>query len=113
DECAAAAKGVLAIYQEPDTQHVSESPTAGYATAAVSAAVTVPTFSSALGIAAAAAAAALAAAQVATPNDENAIADAHKHCAWLVRNRVPFETVISTEAFGRYAQKAEAERQAR
>jgi hypothetical protein len=107
EECAQASRDVLAIYQEPGGE-TSDSPTAGYATAAVSAAVTVPTYTSALGISCACAAAALASAQVATPNDEDAIAAAHLRCSEIVRERVPFEALTSSDAFQRYALEAES-----
>ncbi len=107
EDCELAAKDVLAIYRQPGPANVDESPTAGYATAAVSAAVMVPTYGSPIGIAAGAAAAALAAAQVATPNDEGAIRAAHGRCADLVRERLPFSVVTVSEAFKRYARSVE------
>ena len=96
-------EGAAPLPREPAPADVNESPTAGYATAAVSAAVTVPTYNSPVGIAAGAAAAALAAAQVATPNDERAIADAHRKCASLVRERIPFSVLTTSKAFEHYA----------
>lgn len=63
----------------------------------------IPTYLSTLGVACGASAALLACAQVATPNDETAILDAHKRCADLVRKRIGFNEVVGTKGFKRYA----------
>ncbi len=107
DDCRSLAQQILAIYKEAPEQLVDQAATAGYATSAVSAAVNVPTFESPFGVAAAAAAAALASAQVAAPNDEDAIDDAHRRCAELVRARIPFQEVATTRGFQHYARLVE------
>lgn len=111
DACRAEAEAVLRIYKQKSEMKVNEAeaPTEGYAAAAVSAAVNVPTFESAFGVACAAASAALAAAQVATPNDEGATDAAHLKCADLVRDRIGYPNLVATLAFTRYAMEATAE----
>ncbi|RMG13659.1 MAG: hypothetical protein D6731_11755 [Planctomycetota bacterium] len=107
ESCAAAAKDVLSIYRDPPpAPRGDEGPMTGYATAAVSAAVMVPIYESPVGIASGAAAAALAAARVATPNDEGAIDAAHARCAELVRTRIPFERLVESPGFRRFAARA-------
>ena len=105
EECRVAARGILYIYKTEEglSQLPSAAPTSGYATAAVSAAVNLPTFQSAFGLACGASAAALAAAQVATPQDETAILAAHARCADLVRERIPFDLLAASPGFLAYA----------
>lgn len=105
EECRDEAQRVLAIYQASarDESQTTEHALAGYATSAVAAAVLIPTYRSTYGRACGASAAALAAAQVATPSDETVLFDAHAYCAKLVRERIPFEALVKTSGFRRYA----------
>lgn len=102
--CAQAAKDVLAVFQDPATHESDDrAATAGYATSAVSAAVSVPTYTTTFGLACAASAAALTAAEVAEPIDETAILDAHRRCAELIRKRIQFSDLVATRGFKLYA----------
>lgn len=107
EDCRDLARQILEIYRDAPEQLGEQAATAGYATSAVSAAVNLPTFESPYGVACAAAAAALAAAQVAAPNDEDAIDDAHRRCADLVRARIRFDEVARTSGFQTYASLVE------
>lgn len=98
-----AAQEVLAIYHDPSRDGSGDHPLAGYATSAVAAAVLVPTYRSTYGLACSALAAGQAAAQVAAPNDETALLDAHAYCARLVRKRIPFPVVVAAPGFASYA----------
>lgn len=104
-ECGEVAAQVLAVYQDPEALKAreGESPIAGYATAAVAAAVNVATFTSTFGLASGCAAAVLAAAQVATPIDETATLDAQQRCADIIRERIQFHDLVGTRGFRLYA----------
>jgi hypothetical protein len=98
-----AAEEILAIYHDPRREGGDDHPLAGYATSAVAAAVLVPSYHSTYGLACAASAVGLASAQVAAPNDETALLDAHAYCARLVRRRIPFEKLVTTRGFRLYS----------